>query len=274
MLENVVYKNHLNEAFEFGKNGVFVNESDLHDYTWNITKKNNRISALDYAITTKKLQVTIICSTEEEGVDKRNRLFEVTEKDVLAFQPGKLYVGSYYLNCYVTKSEKQKYLVNRRYMLVKLTLSTDCPYWVKETSTVFSASSGGADAGGFDYSHDHPFDYGNDTTAKTINNPGFVASNFRLAIMGACTNPAINIAGHVYQVNTFVASGQYLLIDSANKTVTLQSSDGTKTNVFNSRNRDSYIFEKIPAGASLVSWSGDFSFEVVLLEERSEPKWT
>lgn len=271
MLEKAVYKNHLNEVFEFGVNGVYVNESDLHDYSWSVTKKNNRIAAFDYAVSTRKLAVVIICKTEAEGLEKRNRLFEITEKDVLAFQPGKLMIGDYYLKCYVTKSEKKNYLAAKRYMTVTLTLSTDAPYWVKETSTVFTASGGAAD--GMDYPHDYAHDYGNDTIAKTIANGGIVASPFRLAINGPCINPAIYIAGHLYQVNATVTEGQYLLIDSVTKTITLQANDGTKTNVFNSRNKDSYIFEKIPSGVNIVSWTGNFVFEVTLLEERSEPKW-
>lgn len=271
MVETIVYKNHLNETFDFGANGVFVNESELHDYAWYITKKNNMIASIDYAISTRKLPVTIICASEEEGIAKRNALFEVAEKDVLALQYGRLCIGDYYFRCYITKSVKKNYLTAKRYMTVTLTLTTDCPYWVKETSTVFTA--GGA-ADGVDYPHDYAYDFGNDTIAKTIVNGGIVASPFRLAINGPCVNPSVTIGGNVYQVNVTVAAGEYLLIDSSAKTVTLYKSDGTQTNVFNSRNREAYIFEKIPAGENSVAWSGDFSFEITLLEERSEPKWT
>lgn len=272
MLEKAVYKNHLNEVFEFGANGVYINESDLHDYSWSVTKKNNRIAAFDYAVSTRKLAVVIICKTEAEGLEKRNRLFEVTEKDVLAFQPGKLMIGDYYLKCYVTKSEKKNYLAAKRYMTVGADAFDGCTLLVKETSTVFTVSGGAAD--GVDYPHDYAHDYGNDTISKTIVNSGIVASPFRLAINGSCVNPSVTIGGNVYQVNVTVAAGEYLLIDSSVKTVTLYKSDGTQTNVFNNRNREAYIFAKIPAGTNAVVWSGDFNFEITLLEERSEPQWT
>lgn len=387
MVESVVYRNHLNETFEFGKNGVFVNESELHDFAWNITKKNNMIAAFDYAVSTRKFPVTIICASEAEGIARRNALFEVTEKDVLALEYGRLYIGDYYFKCYVQKSVKKNYLASKRYMTVSLTLATDCPYWVREMSTVFSTSidlwerkaffMSGSKAGqdtdstnriadltyysatekevkitpdsqvkyalfcydaekaflgwgqwytsanyalvegaaffrvevaytndreitddnigalkavvavrdkatgnvsggetGASYPHDYPFNYGSSTTAKVIVNPGFVASNFRLAVDGPCINPAVTIGGNLYQVNVTVASGEYLKIDSSAKTVTLYGSSGTQTNVFNSRNREAYIFEKIPAGTNAVVWSGDFNFEITLLEERSEPQWT
>ena len=48
----------------------------------------------------------------------------------------------------------------------------------------------------------------------------------------------------------------------------------TTISKFSDRNRDDYIFEKIPSGSNDVSWDGAFGFDVTLLEERSEPKWT
>ena len=32
MLEQLKYKNHQNEVFEFGKDGIFVEANELHDY--------------------------------------------------------------------------------------------------------------------------------------------------------------------------------------------------------------------------------------------------
>lgn len=62
-------------------------------------------------------------------------------------------------------------------------------------------------------------------------------------------------------------------IDSIAKTILLTKRDGTVENHFHQRNRESYIFEKIPAGSNIVTWDKTFKFDVVLFEERSEPKW-
>jgi hypothetical protein len=80
MLEQIKYQNHMGEVFEFGKNGIFVNASEIHDYSWNVTKKNNRVASLDYAISTRKLPVVVVCETEKERNAAVNRLFEVVEK--------------------------------------------------------------------------------------------------------------------------------------------------------------------------------------------------
>lgn len=276
MLEQLKYKNHMNEVFEFGKNGIFVDTNDLHDYEWSVTKKGGRISALDYAVSKRKLPVIIICETEAQGIAARNRLLEVAEKDALAMRHGQIIIGDYYFRCFVTKSQKKNYLTTKRYMTVTLTLTSDFPYWVKETTTAFrKAGEGSGDAGtNLDFSYDLPFDYFAGSGNKTLNNTGFVKTNFRMIIYGACTDPAVYVAGHLYQVNCEVGANEYLTIDSVTKKIYLTANDGTVTNVFNLRNRDSYIFEKIPAGQSNVIWDGDFGLDVILLEERSEPKWT
>lgn len=275
MLEQLKYKNHINEVFEFGRNGIFVDMSDIHNYEWTVKSKNNRIASLDYAISKRKLPIIICCDTEEQGIEARNRLLEITEKDVLALQHGRIIIGNYYFKCFVTKSEKKDYLLNKRLMKLTLTLTTDFPFWVKETTHTFGADQIDLlGASHLDFNYDHPFDYSSDINSDTLNNSSFVPANFRMVIYGACTNPAVYIAGHTYQVNCTVAAGEYLTIDSSLKKVFLTSTTGEVTNMFSKRSRESYTFEKIPSGNCDVGWSGDFGFDVILLEERSEPKWT
>ena len=274
MLEQLKYKNHVNEVFDFGKNGIFVDMSDIHDYEWTVKSKNNRISSLDYAISKRKLPIIICCDTEEKGIEARNKLLEVTEKDVLAMQHGRIIIGNYYFKCFVTKSEKKDYLTSKRMMKLTLTLTTDSPFWIKETTHSFGAENIQLfETSGLDFDFDHPFDYSVDISTSTLSNPGFVPANFRMVIYGACTNPTIYIAGHTYQVNCTVGANEYLTIDSSLKKIFLTSNIGEVTNMFSQRNRESYIFEKIPTGNCDVGWGGDFGFDVILLEERSEPKW-
>lgn len=63
------------------------------------------------------------------------------------------------------------------------------------------------------------------------------------------------------------------IVDSASAAIVKTAQDGTQTNLFNDRNKESYIFEKIQPGVNSVTWDGSFNFSVTILEERSEPKW-
>lgn len=273
MLEKITYKNHVNEVLEFGNGGLFVNESDLHNFTWSVVSKNNRISSFNRGVTTKSLPVVIACTSEADGIAKRNKLFEVAEKDVLAKKHGRIIIGDYYMKCYVTASKKAGYLQSKRQMTVTLTISTDFPYWIKETMSTFNYGAG-TQGDNLDYNNDFPYDYASNLIGKQLNNTSFVPVNFRMRIYGPCENPKVTIAGHDYEVLATLSDNEYLTIDSINKTIVLTHTDGSTTNCFNLRNKESYIFGKMPVGLSTVSNNGNFKFDVTLLEERGEPKWT
>jgi len=276
MIEQITFINHINETMEWGRNGIFVNSNDLHDYSWNFISNNNRISSFNMGIAKKSIPIMICCNSEEEGIRLKNRLMEVCEKDVLAASHGKLVIGEYYLKCYFTASKKTEYLKNKGYMKATLTITTDFPKWVKESKVSFMRSaSSGSQTGkrNFDFNYDFPIDYTSEMTNKKLNNTGFVATNFRMIIYGPVVNPIIHISGHRYQVNCPIEDGEYLTIDSLEKTINLTQNDGTVMNKFNNRNRESYIFEQIPSGENSVTWDGNYGFDLILLEERSEPKW-
>lgn len=272
MLEKIIYKNHMNEVINFGQSGIFANSNDLRNFSWSYTSKNNRISEFKRGIVTKTIPVIIQCDSEEEGIKVKNRLFECAEKDVLTMQYGRIIIGDYYLQCYVTASKKSDYMICPGYMKTSLTVATDLPSWIKETTITFGYGQGTAGKN-LDFNNDFPYDYTSNLLGKSLNNTDFIETNFRMVIYGACENPEVIIAGHKYQVNVSIAENEYLTIDSVEKTIVLTHTDGTRENCFNSRNRDSYVFEKIPSGVSGVS-SGHFKFDVTLLEERSEPRWT
>ena len=269
MLEKLQYINHMNEVLEFGAGKLFINENDLHDFAWEVTSQNNKISGFRKGIVTKTLPIIMKVDTEQEGVQLRNQLFETCEKDVLAVRHGKIVVGDYYLKCYITASSKSDYLISKGYMRINAKVTTDYPYWIKESTTRFNYGSTGEVGQNLDYNRDFPYDYASNLTSTTLNNINFVKSNFRIVIYGDCVNPVITISGHDYAVNTSLANNEYLTIDSINKTIIKTLADGKTENCFNLRNKASYIFEKIPVGNLHVSSSADF----VLLEERGEPKW-
>ena len=222
----------------------------------------------------KTIPIILKVDTVEEGVKLRNKLFEVFEKDVLAVKHGKIIIGDYYMKCFVVESKKTDYLMDKGYMKLSVKVQTDFPYWVKETTTKFNFGGEVSEGKNLDYNRDHPYDYTSNMLGTTLNNTSFVPSNFVMRIYGPCINPCVTIGGHDYEVAVSVAGYEYLTIDSVNKTIVLTHTDGTTENCFKQRNRDSYIFEKMPVGVSNATSSSDFGFEVTLLEERGEPKWT
>lgn len=272
MLKEIKYINHMNEELVFGGTKLWIEESDLLDFIWNVKIKNNRITGFERGITSKKITIHIKSSSEAEGTRLKNSLFEVFEKDVLANKHGRFIVGGHYLKCFVTENKKTSIMLRNSYMKVEAKITTDHPYWIKETRNSFGNSEENTDLY-LDFNTDFAYDYTSNMLGKQLNNAGITPANFKIMIYGPCINPSINIGGHTYSVNVSLAKNEYLTIDSITKKIILKHTDGSETNCFNLRNRESYIFEKIPVGTNLVSITGDFKFDVTLLEERSEPKW-
>lgn len=276
MLESFKYINHVGEMLEFGVNSLFANENDLRDFSWSVNSKNDKISGFYKGIVTKTIPIIMKCKTAEDGAALKNRIFEVFDKDVLAMQHGKIIIGDYYLKCFITDSVKSSYLINKGLMLLEITAQTDFPEWIKETTTAFRPDAAAEGESVFlDFAYDFIYDFKNGLSTGVLNNTNFVDSNFRIVIYGEVSNPTLFIDGHEYSVDVDIAKGEFLTIDSVNKTIVLTKKDGQQVNCFNKRNKDSYIFKKIPSGMITTNSPNDnISFDITLLEERSEPKWT
>lgn len=272
MKENLKYINHLNEVYEFSKEESYVFEHTLRNYSWNVITKNNRVAGFNKSISAKSIPLIIHARDELHGFEIRNRLYEITEKDVLAEKPGKLILDGYYLSCYVTESQKREFMYRKRHMELDLTVTTDYPYWCRETNNSYIKGMT-AELHGIDFPTDYPFDYVESITFHTLYNPNFVASNFIICIFGACRDPAITIGENMYRVYCDVGQSEQLIINSKDKTIQLKQSKGNVINKFQCRDKEHYIFERISPGNTVVGWDGSFGFNIVLIEERSEPKW-
>ena len=273
MIEKVVYTNHLGESVRMdGSSGIFCNAGDLRDFAYSVTTKNNRISGFSKGIVKKTLPVVIAC-TDAQGTVVRNRLFEVMEKDVLTGNHGRIVIGDYYLRCFITGSAKTDYFYHKGYIKLSLSVTTDLPEWIRETVFTFGYGKG-PPGKNLDFDRDFPSDYLSNLAGRSLCNMGFMPVNFRMVIYGAAKTPALTVGGHLYQVDASLQRNEYLTVDSVNRTIVLTHIDGSTENLFNRRKRESYIFEKIPSGISLVSLDGCQKADITLLEERSEPEWT
>jgi hypothetical protein len=273
LLDKFIYENHFGQRFD--EDCVYLNYSDLRDYSWNYNTMNGRISGFYRSITGRKLPLVIVGKNGDEATAIKNRLFEIAEADVVSNIPGKVISGEYYTQGFITASAKSKYLINKRFCKIDLTLTSDDPAWYREkTQSFIPGVIDSAQGSGTDYPYEYKFDYEVSMAAQNLYCDSLISSAFRLRIFGAAVNPSITIGGHVYSVNGSIGAGESILIDSLRKTITLTKADGTKVNWLDKRNRDSYIFEEIPSGNNTVTWNESFGFDLTVIEKRSEPRWT
>ena len=276
MLDKFIYENHLGQRYEGLPNGVYLNHSELRNYSWKYDTINSAISRFYRPITNRKIQLLVCGYSAEDAMTAMNRLVDLAESDLAAKIPGKIFIGDYYTTGYITSSKKKNYLIDKRLCNIELVMTSDDPAWYREKTHQFfpETESGGAIGGGTDYPFDYQYDYAYVMKGHEIvcNSSGSHA--FRMVIYGEAVNPSVSIGGHVYAINGTVSKGEILVIDSLNKTITLTTALGNRINWFDKRGRKDYIFEPIPSGQNTVSWSGTFGFDLTVIEKRSEPRWT
>ena len=275
MLDRFVYEDHHGRRFNGVEHGVYLNYSDLRNYSWSYDTINGRISRFYQGITKRTIPLVVCCASDDKGVDIKNRLLELTETDVAALLPGKIHIGDYYTTGYITGSKKSNYLITKRYCKLDLTLTSENPVWYREQTYHFAdGKEDPAIIGGTDYPYDYPYDYAKYMTGKSIFCDSIGDNAFRITIYGITSSPTIIIDDHAYKLNGDIGAGERVVIDGLNKTITLFTANGTKVNWFDKRARDSYIFEPIPPGNHAVSYTGSFKFDLTVIEQRREPKWT
>ena len=268
-----------NEKINFCQWPYMVTGGDLFDGDYDSVDENDHIQEFERKITDYSLDIEI---NARGGAFQKavGYLEDVAEKDIINVTPGKLYVGNSYLKCWLTGTGKDRWVNDLFSISNSLTVTSDYPYWITEESFSFlKASQSGAVSPWLDYPYDYPYEYSKVRNVQYIQNSNYTASGFRITIYGPCINPLIRIAGHVYELQTTLYESEYAIIDSStryskDRKIVKVKADGSQEDIFNSRNKASDIWQKIPAGRSIVSWNGAFGFDVVLFNERGTPRWT
>lgn len=274
MLDKFFYENNNGKRVVFGEGGLYANYNDIRDYEWSYSDDNNIIDGFYKEPVKKSLPIVIIKNSLSERIAVRNSLFEVFESDILAGKKGRIYIGGWYLKCWITAIENSSYLIHRDFTKADLTVITDEPFWIKEEIFSYSAVNVSA-SGGIDFPFDLPIDLQSSNVGQnTVSNSQIFPAAFKITVYGPSSNPVmIKIGGHTYQVNVGLNSGENLVIDSMNKTITKVLQDRAETSVMRYRYKKESIFEEIQPGQNKLIWSGDFGFDVLLYHKRSEPDW-
>lgn len=269
----IKYVNHENQSFVLGdfdgKSGTLVNENDLRSYSWGYSAQYNKLRSFYKDASTKTIGVRVFGAN---SLKIANDIYAIIEKDVIALEEGRLYYGDYYIKGYFyamdSPTKKQDVLS------FNLGFVSAFPYWLKDSDRFRFGFDAGVGQGEFlDYPHGYDYDYSQQMSTTKINNTNFTDTDFKMTIFGEAVNPTVYIDNHMYRVNvTMQNASDSLVIDSLNKTITLNE-NGNIINLFDERERESYIFEKLPSGELSVSWDSHLKIEVVLIEKRSEPKW-
>ncbi len=253
----------------------WMQTGDFLDYEKSYTETKYHIRDLKNARKDRYMTITVFGENEQDYYNNLNFLHEVFERDVANLTPGRLYFQGSYQTCYVIESAKTEWEDTDCMLDNEIRIIPVNPCWIREESHQFFAQSySSATAGGLDFPFDFPFDFAESKTGfEQWNIDHYASSHFKMTIYGPCENPRVLINGYPRQVFTSLEANEYLVIDSQDSTVIKHLANGTTVSVYNSRQFQPSIFEKIPSGLLDIDWSGTFGFDITLYIERSEPKW-
>lgn len=270
---DIYYVNSKGIRLDLLKPPYCLQTGDIFDYEWGYSSKAEKINSFTRGIKEKTLTLSILNYSKSAYYDAVNHFFETVEVDVLNKSSGRLYIGDAYLNCYIITSTKSDWENDIELLDNDITLVTDFPFWIREHPYYFKSSEI-TSTDNKRYAGKYAYRYANGLTNASITNEHYAECNFRLIIYGPCTQPSVYIGGYEYLFNIVLQEGEYLEVDSAAETVTKYMNSGVKVNAFNNRNFKNSVFQPIQTGRQEVSWNGRFDFDLILFEERSEPKWS
>lgn len=269
---DIYYKSCTGKILNLVKEPYLLQTADFFDYVWEPYTESGYITAFEKKIVKKSAVLTITADTPEAYYEAVNAFFETVELDVLNLTPGRLYIGEQYLSCYIAESDKTEWEYGIPQMDITLSIITDYPYWITEKGYGFYTTTT-VSTNNKRYGYHYGYRYANGLKGASIDNTFFYDANFLMRIYGPCVNPMVIIDGHPYMVHIVLIQGEYLEIDSRRGTVIKTMAAGQKVNCFHSREKDYSAFRKITSGRKQVDWSGQFGFDLILYEERGEPKW-
>ena len=268
--------------------GFRLRNANFHKWNWGRDVKGRRYGEKILRFT--RAPLTYECTLAFWGpTDRRAQqllaLHNDFERDVAMMTPGKIVWGSCYINCYIESSSTYPGDGNN-YTENDIVIYCPYPYWIEEqTIDILPTSSGEIiptaedaktyEAPDFGYYYDYSYPKGSEII--TINNDHYLPSDFRLTAYGPATYVAVSMAGHLYEVDHAVLSGERLVIDSreiceTDKRIYLVSNGGAETSLFDYRNPATSVFRKLPPGTITINYARNYGITLTIFKERSEPR--
>lgn len=272
----IYYENTEREIFDMSDFPVAIEDiTPLYGRKWKYDasddKARNRSSIEQIYKTAEsiKLTLSIFANSQEEYELCMNKLERITEKDIYAGKEGRLWVNGYYLECFVLSEDPKDY--EEMFYAIQNEIEIVAPhmFWIKENEFKFETTDD-TSTNNKKYPYKYNYRYANGQRYRSIINGNHVPSDFLLRVYGPVVNPQVNIAGCAHTLHSIIEEGEYVEINSEERTVIKKKTNGTEDNLFHFKGRT--IFEKIPPGRCEVSF-GKFNFELIVFEKKGTPPW-
>jgi hypothetical protein len=281
---NIKYVNHNGKILNLAGDQYVINFDGIFDYDWqykhtSFGSRGGRITKFYRDMLEKTVKIYVKAKTQHELDQNLRSFFETVEADVLETIPGRLVLDTEeYLICYLIASKKTLGS-GVSVMICGAKIVTEIPFWCRDVLYHYgqNVAAGSPEViidPFLDYMYDYDYDYSSGTNVQTITNDfiaGTEGSHFEMTIYGYAEQPIVTIGDHPYQVHVTAQAAERIVIDSRTQTVKLHKPNGEIENIYRFRDKENSVFALIPPGVSTVS--ANAMFDLVIYQERSEPRW-
>lgn len=259
------------------KNGIYAQDPEnLTENTWQYTTISGvnglaKIKRFYKDVQTHKLTLSIMADDAKQFDEIMYSMQRMFEKDVRSLRPGRIWWNDFYKEGFVFSTANSDYEEMFESVEHDIEFISVNPYWTKETKYRYMPQA--EQAGVLDYPRDYGYDYDQSNIIEILNNDCIGEANFEITFYGPSVDPITIIAGNTYALDTTLKQGEYATVNSITKKIRQYNINGEMTNIFDRRDREHYIFTKIPEGTTTVTRSKDTQMDITLYDERGEPNW-
>ena len=277
----VVYEASSGRRYDLKAEPVRIKNANFHNYAWTREVINQRFGEMvqRFAKDAQEYETTLyLMGSQSEIKQTLYDLHNDFERDITSQTPGRLWWHKSYIPCYITASSTYPH-ENNYWVCNEITIYCPSPFWIEEKTFSFYPAEEQESYPYLDFNVDFAFDFSYKPRAVLpIETGHYAPSSFRMIMHGPCVNPSVTIGGNVYNVNVSVPAGGYLVIDSRPEAplgwqVYLRNASGQASNVFDNRNPNYQILERIPGGTVDLTYPRTYGVDLTLYLERSEPSW-
>ena len=217
------------------------------------------------------LKVSVLADNKEEFNAVMYQMHRTFDRDIRQMKPGKLWWNGFYKEVFAVETGNEEFEELMESVEKTIKFISVYPYWIQKN--VFQYLSYTGAVGTLDFPIDYAFDYDQSEFTEVVINDCIDAANFEIIFYGPCIDPDVTVGDHLYALYVTLEAGEYAVIDSKTKKIMKYSITGDPENVFHLRDKDSYIFQRIPEGSTAITRSKDLAVDISIFDERGEPDW-
>lgn len=283
----LLYENSAGDVIDLRQNPIWAQEletilSAKWDYaTQSAQYGTGRISEFYRGTQEKSLKLAVMAD-DQAGLNAIvEKMMSIVEYDIRNKQPGRLWRYGSYMHCYIVAHDYAEYeeLYDATDWTVKIV--AEDPVWIEEKTISIGILDPSTMTDGKQYSEElycYPYKYVDTETSVKKDIEHYAPFDFRLVAYGPAAELNVSINGHQYAVNYAIETGEYMVVDSREAALPerhafIVRSDGTEVNVFNFRNANSLLLQKIEPGRLVINYNRLYGIDLTLFKRRNTPRW-